>query len=71
VVNPIEVEQFVNVVAQVPFSTLLLDYDGLSRHYVSIRSLALPYPWSDRPIAEADRYGRLWRATYIRDFERI
>jgi trehalose 6-phosphate phosphatase len=43
-VNPIEVEQFMNAVAQSPVSALLLDYDGTLAPFCLNRQQALPYP---------------------------
>jgi len=43
-VNPIEVEQFMNAVAQSPVSALLLDYDGTLAPFCLNRQHALPYP---------------------------
>jgi trehalose 6-phosphate phosphatase len=42
-VNPIEVEQFMNAVAQSPVSALLLDYDGTLAPFCLNRQQALPY----------------------------
>jgi trehalose-6-phosphatase len=41
-VNPIEVEQFMNAVAQSPVSALLLDYDGTLAPFCLNRQQALP-----------------------------
>ncbi len=43
-VNPIEVELFMNAVAQSPASALLLDYDGTLAPFCLNRQQALPYP---------------------------
>ena len=43
-VNPVEVEQFMNAVAQSPVSALLLDYDGTLAPFCINRDQALPYP---------------------------
>ena len=43
-VNPIEVEQFMNAVAQSPVSALLLDYDGTLAPFCLNRQQAFPYP---------------------------
>jgi len=43
-VNPIEIEQFMNAVAQSPVSALLLDYDGTLAPFCLNREQAFPYP---------------------------
>jgi trehalose 6-phosphate phosphatase len=43
-VNSIEVEQFMNAVAQAPLSALLLDYDGTLSPFCLDPQKALPYP---------------------------
>ena len=43
-VTPIEVEQFMNAVAQSPSSALLLDYDGTLAPFCLNHQQALPYP---------------------------
>jgi trehalose 6-phosphate phosphatase len=43
-VSPIEVEQFIESVAQSPVSALLLDYDGTLAPFCLNRQEALPYP---------------------------
>lgn len=42
--NPAEVQRFMNLVAQSPASTLLLDYDGTLAPFQLNRQEALPYP---------------------------
>src|ERR1700722_3211344 len=43
-VNPIEVEKFMNGVGGAPFSALLLDYDGTLSPFCLDPQKALPYP---------------------------
>jgi trehalose 6-phosphate phosphatase len=43
-VNPIELEPFMNAVAQSPVSALLLDYDGTLAPFCLHRDQAFPYP---------------------------
>src|ERR1700691_2814668 len=43
-VKPIDVEQFMESVAQSPASALLLDYDGTLAPFCIERQQALPYP---------------------------
>jgi trehalose-phosphatase len=57
-VNPIEVEQFMNAVAQSPASALLLDYDGTLAPFCLNRQQALPYPGMTALLQEIIVYGR-------------
>jgi trehalose 6-phosphate phosphatase len=56
--NPIEVEQFINVVAQSPASALLLDYDGTLAPFCLNRQQALPYPGVTTLLQEIIANGR-------------
>jgi trehalose 6-phosphate phosphatase len=51
-VNPIELEPFMNAVAQSPVSALLLDYDGTLAPFCLHRDQAFPYP-GVRPLLQA------------------
>jgi trehalose 6-phosphate phosphatase len=57
-VNPIEVEQFMNAVAQSPVSALLLDYDGTLAPFCLNRQQALPYPGMTALLQEIIVNGR-------------
>ncbi len=57
-VNPIEVEQFMNAVAQSPVSALLLDYDGTLAPFCLNRQQALPYPGVTALLQEIIDNGR-------------
>jgi trehalose-phosphatase len=57
-VNPIEVEQFMNAVAQSPVSALLLDYDGILAPFCLNRQQALPYPGMSALLQEIIGNGR-------------
>ena len=57
-VNPIEVEQFMNAVAQSPVSALLLDYDGTLAPFCLNREQALPYPGMTALLQEIIDNGR-------------
>jgi trehalose-phosphatase len=57
-VNPIEVEQFMNAVAQSPVSALLLDYDGTLAPFCLNRQQALPYPGMTALLQEIIACGR-------------
>ena len=57
-VNPIEVEQFMESVAQSPVSALLLDYDGTLAPFCLNRKQALPYPGMTALLQEIIVYGR-------------
>ena len=57
-VNPIEVEQFMNAVAQSPVSALLLDYDGTLAPFCLNRQQALPYPGMTALLQEIIANGR-------------
>ena len=57
-VNPIEVEQFMNAVAQSPVSALLLDYDGTLAPFWLNRQQALPYPGMTALLQEIIVNGR-------------
>jgi trehalose-6-phosphatase len=57
-VNPIEVEQFMNAVAQSPLSTLLLDYDGTLSPFCLDRRQALPYAGMTELLQEIIVNGR-------------
>lgn len=57
-VNPIEVEQFMNAVAQAPFSTLLLDYDGTLSPFCLNPQRAFPYPGVTALLQEIIANGR-------------
>jgi len=57
-VNPIEVEQFMNAVAQSPGSALLLDYDGTLAPFCLNRQQALPYPGMTELLQEIIVCGR-------------
>jgi hypothetical protein len=51
-VHPIELEPFMNAVAQSPVSALLLDYDGTLAPFCLHRDQAFPYP-GVRPLLQA------------------
>ena len=57
-VNPIEVEQFMNAVAQSPVSALLLDYDGTLAPFCLNRQQARPYPGMTALLQEIIVNGR-------------
>jgi trehalose 6-phosphate phosphatase len=57
-VTPIEVEQFLNTVAQAPLSTLLLDYDGTLAPFCLNRQQAFPYPGMTELLQEIIVNGR-------------
>jgi trehalose 6-phosphate phosphatase len=57
-VKPIEVEQFMDAVAQSPVSALLLDYDGTLAPFCLDRQLALPYPGMTTLLQEIIASGR-------------
>jgi len=57
-VNPIEVEGFMNAVAQSPVSALLLDYDGILAPFCLNRQEALPYPGMTALLQEIIVNGR-------------
>ncbi|MGA2860024.1 MAG: trehalose-phosphatase [Candidatus Sulfotelmatobacter sp.] len=57
-VNPVEVEQFMNAVAQSPVSALLLDYDGTLAPFCLNRQQALPYPGMTELLQEIIVNGR-------------
>ncbi|MGD0793905.1 MAG: trehalose-phosphatase [Terriglobales bacterium] len=57
-VNPVEVEQFMNTVAQSPVSALLLDYDGTLAPFCLNRQQALPYPGMTALLQEIIVCGR-------------
>jgi len=57
-VNPVEVEEFMNAVAQSPVSALLLDYDGTLAPFCLNRQLALPYPGMTALLQEIIVSGR-------------
>jgi trehalose 6-phosphate phosphatase len=57
-VNAIEVEQFMNAVAQSPVSALLLDYDGTLAPFCLDRQHALPYPGMTELLQEIIVNGR-------------
>ena len=57
-VNPIEVEQFMESVAQLPASALLLDYDGTLAPFCLNRQQALPYPGVTALLQEIIANGR-------------
>jgi trehalose 6-phosphate phosphatase len=57
-VNPVEVEQFMNAVAQSPVSALLLDYDGTLAPFCLNRQQALPYPGMTALLQEIIANGR-------------
>jgi trehalose 6-phosphate phosphatase len=57
-VNPIEVEQFMESVAQSPVSALLLDYDGTLAPFCLNRQQALPYPGVTALLQEIIVHGR-------------
>jgi trehalose 6-phosphate phosphatase len=57
-VNPVEVEQFMNAVAQSPVSALLLDYDGTLAPFCLNRQQALPYPGMTALLQEIIVCGR-------------
>jgi trehalose 6-phosphate phosphatase len=57
-VNPIEVEQLMNAVAQSPVSALLLDYDGTLAPFCLNRQQALPYPGITALLQEIIANGR-------------
>ena len=57
-VNPIEVELFMNAVAQSPASALLLDYDGTLAPFCLNRQQALPYPGVTALLQEIIANGR-------------
>jgi trehalose 6-phosphate phosphatase len=56
--NPIEVGQFMNAVAQAPFSALLLDYDGTLSPFCLDPQQALPYPGVNALLQEIIANGR-------------
>ena len=57
-VSPVEVEQFMNAVAQSPVSALLLDYDGTLAPFCLNRQQALPYPGMTELLQEIIVNGR-------------
>jgi trehalose-phosphatase len=57
-VNPVEVAQFMNAVAQSPVSALLLDYDGTLAPFCLNRQQALPYPGMTELLQEIIVNGR-------------
>jgi trehalose 6-phosphate phosphatase len=57
-VTPIEVEQFLNAVAQATLSTLLLDYDGTLGPFCLNRQQAFPYPGMTALLQEIIANGR-------------
>jgi len=57
-VNPVEVSQFMNAVAQSPVSALLLDYDGTLAPFCLNRQQALPYPGMTELLQEIIVNGR-------------
>jgi len=57
-VNAIEVEQFMESVAQSPVSALLLDYDGILAPFCLNRQEALPYPGMTALLQEIIVNGR-------------
>ena len=57
-VNPVEVEQFMNAVAQSPVCALLLDYDGILAPFCLNRQQALPYPGMTALLQEIIVNGR-------------
>jgi trehalose-phosphatase len=57
-VNPIEVEQFMESVAQAPVSALLLDYDGTLAPFCLNRQQAFPYPGVTALLQEIVANGR-------------
>jgi trehalose-phosphatase len=57
-VNPIEVEQFMESIAQSPVSALLLDYDGTLARVCLNRQQALPYPGVTALLQEIIVHGR-------------
>jgi trehalose 6-phosphate phosphatase len=57
-VNPVEVEQFMNAVAESPVSALLLDYDGTLAPFCLNRQQALPYPGMTALLQEIIACGR-------------
>ena len=57
-VDPVEVEQFMNAVAQSPASALLLDYDGTLAPFCLNRQQALPYPGMTELLQEIIVNGR-------------
>jgi trehalose 6-phosphate phosphatase len=57
-VNPVEVEQFMNAVAQSPACALLLDYDGILAPFCLNRQQALPYPGMTALLQEIIVNGR-------------
>ena len=57
-VNPIDVEQIMNAVAQSPVSALLLDYDGTLAPFCLNRDQALPYPGITALLQEIIDNGR-------------
>jgi trehalose 6-phosphate phosphatase len=57
-VNPIEVERFMESVAQSPVSALLLDYDGTLAPFCLNRQQALPYPGVTALLQEIIDNGR-------------
>src|ERR1019366_8750336 len=57
-VNPIEVEQFMESVAQSPVCALLLDYDGTLAPFRLNRQQALPYPGVTALLQEIIAHGR-------------
>ncbi len=57
-VNPIEIEHFMNAVAQSPVSALLLDYDGTLAPFCLDRQQAFPYPGMAQLLQEIIVNGR-------------
>jgi len=57
-VKPIDVEQFMEAVAQSPASALLLDYDGTLAPFCLNRQQALPYPGVTALLQEIIANGR-------------
>jgi trehalose 6-phosphate phosphatase len=57
-VTPIEVDQFLNAVAQAPLSMLLLDYDGTLAPFCLNRQQAFPYPGMTALLQEIIANGR-------------
>ncbi len=57
-VNPIVVDQFMNMVAESPVSALLLDYDGTLAPFCVNRQQALPYPGITALLQEIIASGR-------------
>jgi trehalose 6-phosphate phosphatase len=57
-VSPIEIEQFMESVAQSPVSALLLDYDGILAPFCLNRQQAIPYPGMTALLQEITANGR-------------